>query len=215
MKQADIADPDAEEEASDVEDSDSEDQTVVLLQPPDARPNLTSSACTTRLPFAMFLVSNSADQLSVIPAGDVPGPVPLSFSTNQMKSVISGIAILSYSSQLISLSIPTCCASPVHDYRSSISTVGIPIKICFNLFLSPLPFLQTPPSTLLLLPSFVSFPMHRSAPPSQYCQCMVAAGSSPAHKFLALVNSSSDVTCFIRKKGICHSGIYSHYDSYD
>jgi hypothetical protein len=47
----------------------------------------------------------------------------------------------------------------------------------------------------LIFPTFIFLFMPGSATLSQCC--MVAAGSSPAHKFSASVNSTSDVTCIV------------------
>jgi hypothetical protein len=109
--------------------------------------------------------------------------------------VILGIAIFSCSALPISLPILTFLASPARDYRSPIFSVGIPIKFHYSLFLPPLRFLRTPPTTLLFLPSLDFLFMPGLATLSQCC--MVAAGSSPARKFSASVNSTSDVTCIV------------------
>ena len=195
MKDADVADPDADDDLIDDEDSDCEDQTIALLRSPALHSPPSSPTRAATLPSSTFLVSSFMDHLRVIPASCVPDSLSLSLSTNQISSMMPRATPYSNSAPQISMAIPPFRTSPARNNLSTIYSVGIPVKFHCTLFLFPVLFLQTPPSTLSFPPLLSFFVMPGSAILSQCC--MVAAHSSPAHKFSASVNTASDQTCII------------------
>ena len=195
MKDAEVADPDAEDDTSDDEDSNSWDHTIALLHLPALHSPPRSPARAAAFLSSMFLVSNFADHLHVIPASCIPDSLSLSLSTNQNSSMMPRATSYSNSASQISMPMPPFRTSPACNNLSTIYSIGIPVKFRCTLFLPPLLCLRTPPSTLSFPPLLSLFVMPGSAMLSQCC--MVAADSSPACKFSASVNTASDQTCVI------------------
>jgi len=195
MKDADVADPDADDDLVDDEDSDTEEQTIALLRSPALHSSPSHPAHAAAFPSSMFLVSTFAVHLRVIPASCVPDSLSLSLSTNQNSSVTPCATPYGNSGPQISMPTLPFHTNPTCNNLSTIYSVGIPVKFHCTLFLPPLLFLRTPPSTLSFPPLLNFFIMPGSAMLSQCC--MVATHSSPARKFLASVNAASDQTCVI------------------